>query len=262
MTDERPRDRSAPPAGSLPRAARLLGAVARGGEAGASLMDLVSWTSLPRTTIHRVMAMLGDLGLVERAADARWYLGREIFCLGLTAALHHPVARIAQTDLARLVEATGRAGFVMVRSGLDAVCVLRLDRHGGTHPVVHQIGSRAPLGLGAGSLALLAALPAPEAAAIVAANRPRFRALARYDEAAFRAALRAARAGGLAVHADLFVPGLSGIGVAVPGPGGHPLAALSLALPTPALGPASQARIERALRTAAARLSRRLLPGG
>jgi len=244
-------------AGSLRRAARLLRAIGRCGAAGASLMEIVAWTGLPRATIHRVLPDLAALGWVERDPASRaWHLGGEVWCLGLTAALRHPIARIAETEVAVMVARTELAGFVVVRTGNDALCVLRHERDPGRLPLVMHVGGRASLGLGAGGMALIAGLPQAEGDAVVAANRLRYRRMERYDEKRFRAALAEARRTGLARHVDLFLPGFTGLGVALPGPGGHPLGALSVAVASAALGPADAARAEAELR------QRRARPGG
>lgn len=216
------------------------------------MMELVSWTDLPRPTIHRVLDDLRELGWVERdAASGRYYLGRELFCIGLTAMLRHPIGRIAQAQIARLVEETGQTAFVMIRTGNDALCVLRRDDPGALRPYFYEVGSRTALGIGAGSMAILAALPPAEAARVLSANRLRYRKLATFSDTRFAQALREARDTGVAIHIGLFLEGVTGIGVAVRGAGGYPLAALSIAAPADTLTALDHARHALTLRRAA-----------
>ena len=274
-------------AGSLNRAALLVRAIARGGAGGAGLADLVAATALPRPTVHRVLDMLADIGWVERdAGSKRFYLGREIHALdedlavlgetvslfvniwlsatpplpeSAQAAARHPIERAATTELARLVEEIGQTVYLNIRAGLDAVCAARQESSARIQTLVLKVGSQVPIGRGAGSMALLAALPLSEAEAIITANRARYVAEnAEFDEAAFRAALDEARRRGFASHDSLFTRGISGIGVAVRDVAGYPLAAVSTAFVGDWLGPEDRARFVVRLNEAAERISARL----
>jgi DNA-binding IclR family transcriptional regulator len=243
-----PADSSGRSAGSLLRAAKLLRAISRGGPNGASLMELVSWTDLPRPTIHRVLDLLRELGWIERdEQDGRYHLGRELFCLGLTAMLRHPVGRIAQTDVTTLVEETGQTVFVMIRTGNDALCVLREQGSIAFPSYLHEVGSRSALGIGAGSMAILAALPPAEASAVLAANRFRYRKLPAFNETGFALALREARRTGVAVQRGWFFADRTGIGAAVRDPGGYPIASVSIAALADGLTEADHDRLAAAM---------------
>lgn len=246
-------------AGSLNRAALLVRAIARGGAEGAGLADLVAATQLPRPTVHRVLDMLGEIGWVERdAVSRRFFLGQQIHALGIVAAARHPIERAAAAELAGLVEDIGQTVYLSIRSGLDAVCAARQESSARIQTLVLKVGSQVPIGRGAGSMALLAALPPQEAETIVAANLGRYRAEhADFDEPVFRAALEEARGRGFASHDSLFTRGISGIGVAVRDPSGYPLAAVSTAFVGDWLGPGDREHFVRRLNEAAERISAR-----
>src|SRR5690606_31297222 len=83
------------------------------------------------------------------------------------------IAELARPALIRLARETGDTVFLSVREGLDAIC---LERQVGSYPIktlTLDVGDRRPLGVGAGSLALLAFLPEAEIAEIIASNEPR-----------------------------------------------------------------------------------------
>ncbi len=219
--------------GSLSRAARILRAVAAGGQKGVSAADIVRATGLPRPTVYRVIQMLEELGWLERAEGSRRvFLGSELALLGLSASHRHSLDLVAGDILDALSLDVGQTIYLSVRSGDDAVCVARIESGAQIRTLVLEVGSRHPLGLGAGSMALLAAQSDDEIAAIVARNMSRFRTKSTFDEAAFKRALTLARKGRHASHHGLFTHGVSGIGVAVRDHGGHPAAAISAAFIT------------------------------
>jgi DNA-binding IclR family transcriptional regulator len=115
-----------------------------------------------------------------------------------------------------------------VRVGLDALCV---ERQIGTHPLQAMsldVGSRRPLGVGAGSCALMACQPASEREATIAAQEDR---LAAYPDSQSRASKRSVtpRACGVTFIPDLVVAGMTGIGIAIRDGAGLVVAALSVA---------------------------------
>lgn len=252
--------RGGDPVGSLNRAVQLMRAVARGRAAGASLKDIVSATGLPRPTIHRVTQMLIDVGWLERDRDSRqFFLGREIHGLGLVAALRHPIERLAAAELARLAHETGQTIYMVTRAGDDTVCVARHESTARIQTLVLQVGSREPLGIGAGSMALLAALPAADAEQAIARNLPRYRRDERFDEAGFRRALGDARTRGFASHDGLFIRGVSGIGVAVRDESFYPLAAISTAFVTDWLDAGQRESLARRIEASARAIASGLL---
>ncbi len=244
--------------GSLNRAVLLLRAVARGGAAGAALTELVTWTDLPRSTIHRVLAMLHEIGWVERDANTRrFFLGAEFVPLGIVATSRYPLERQAATELAILARETGQTIYLMVRSGLDGVCAARHESGSPIQTLVLKPGSHVPLGWGAGSMAILAALPESEAAEVAARNRERFTQMRSFDESAFAEAVGKARERGFASHDGLFARGMSGIGVPVRDPSSYPVAAISTAFVSEWLDEEQRLRCAQRLNETARRIAMR-----
>lgn len=217
-------------AGSLLRAASLLKAIAAGGHIGISLAEVARHTKLPRPTVYRVSQMLETLGWIERdPSTKRLFLGKELALLGLSAQMRHPSEGIARPLLAALAREIGQTVYLTMRSGLESVCVARCESETQIRTLVLEVGSRQPLGVGAGSMAILATLPDDEMERIIAANRERYRERGPFQETAFRAYLAQARRSAFAAHEGLFTRGVSGIGVAVRDASGYPIAAVSIA---------------------------------
>ena len=246
--------------GSFHRAVVLTRAVARGGGDGAALKDLVSWTLLPRPTIHRVLDMLIEAGWVERDAKTRrFHLGADLVTLGRVAALRHPLESAATTELALLAREIGQTIYLIVRAGLDGVCVAREESASPIQTLVLKIGSHVPLGWGAGSMAILTALSEDEAARIVASNQARYARLPSFSKIAFDKAVQESRRLGFASHDGLFTRGIGGIGVPIRDPSGHPLAAISTAFVSEWLDQQKRVHCAAKLKAAAARIAARYL---
>lgn len=249
--------------GSFARAQLLLRAIAQAGAGGASLRDMIRATGLPRPTVHRVLAMLEAAGWVARLPDGQSFrLGLEVLALGAGAAACHPLAEVAGGPMARLALAIAQPIYLVVRAGPDSVCVAREESGRRIQTLVLQVGSREPLGIGAGSMALLAALPEVDMRAFIAANRDRYGQRPGFDEAAFLAAVERTRARGFAEHDDLFTPGVSGVGVAVRNGRGEAIAGVSTAFVGLWLTGEERAAIVPRMRAAADEISARLLGEG
>lgn len=216
---------------SVERAISVLRALAARNAAGARLVDLVADVGLTKATVRRLLSVLQREGLVSQDHGTRRYcLGIETFSLGAAAGARFEIRRLAAATLSRLAEASEDTVFLSVRSAFDAICV---DRREGNFPIrtlTLAIGDRRPLGVGAGSLALLASLGEEEAAGIIAENGPRaLRHSPLLDPGRLAELVRCTRTDGYSFNGGLIVAGMSAIGVAVLGPRDEPEAALSIA---------------------------------
>jgi DNA-binding IclR family transcriptional regulator len=166
--------------------------------------------------------------VIQEAGSRRYALGHELVRLG-RAAGRADVTDLARPALLRLARETEDTVFVSVREGLEAVC---LDRAIGDYPIktlTLNVGDRRPLGVGAGSLALLAQLPDAEVEEIVAGSAT---ALARYPgfaPTALRELVGRTRQQGYAFNDGRVIPAMSAVGVPVFDAVGQVCAALSVA---------------------------------
>jgi len=213
---------------SIERALTLLREIAAHNRGGSRLLDLAARTGLQRPTVHRMLKCLAAESMVQQNPEThRYFLGPMVFELGLTAAPRFNLREICHPALTRIAEATNDTVFLTQRSGLDAVCV---DRHEGTFPIktfTLEIGMRRPLGVGTGSLAILAALPEDEIRQIVGANAPR---LPEYGltPGSLMAQVKSAQRHGYAVREAPTLAGVRSLGQALHNQSGIPFAALSI----------------------------------
>jgi DNA-binding IclR family transcriptional regulator len=216
---------------SVDRALRLLALIGREPAGGLPLSEIVGESGLNKPTARRLLLALMRAGLVEQEPRTRHYcLGEEAFVLGVLAGRRHGLLELAMESLRRLSDLTLDTSFLTVRRERYAVC---LHREEGTYPVrTHalQAGDQHPLGVGAGSLAMLAAMPDGEVEAILQASERSL--LTRYPGFApevVRADLALARRQGFALNPGRLVASSWGVGVAFRYPDGRVAGALSIA---------------------------------
>lgn len=245
---------------SVDRALRLLALVGREDDRGLSLSDAVEESGLNKPTVRRLLLALMRAGLVEQdGATRRYFLGESAFVLGVLASRRHGLLEIAVESVREMSAATLDTGFVSVRQGDYSVC---LHREEGAYPVrTHalQAGYRHPLGIGAGSLAILAALPDEEVERVLAANA---RVLAAqyplFTPDRLRAEVAETRRRGHSLNPGLLVAGSWGMGAAVSYPDGRVAGALSIAAVDSRMRPERQPELAATLDAAVATVEGKL----
>ena len=156
----------------------VLRILAAGREDGVPLAEVVQATGLTRPTVHRIVHVLIEEGIVERhGRTGRYAIGNQVPELALARPRPSPLLVAAGPSLRRASAEIGDTLFLTVRTGNDTLCV---DRRIGAYPIQVlsiEVGARRPLGVSSAGVAILAALPAPDARKIVAANEKRFESL-------------------------------------------------------------------------------------
>lgn len=247
---------------SFGRATVLLDVLAAAGGSGLRFVDLVRRSGLSQTTVHRMIAALAAHGFVEQDGDgARYVLGMRLAGWAFAAGNRFGLAEVARPIMHALCDATGDTVYLTLRSGDMAICVSRIE---GTYPVralVVQPGDRRVLGLGAGSVALLAFLrdQAEIERLLALPEQQAGRAARGVAEARVRQWIEASRRDGYTVVQDL-VPGTSGIALPIYGASGDPVAALSLAAIPSRLEPPRLAEVLRLAQSATADIEGRMRP--
>jgi len=254
------------PAGaqSVDRALGLLSAIARAGGNAVSINTLVDQSGLSRPTVRRMLLALIRAGLVEQDEDSRTYaLGPESYVIGLMANRRFDLLDLAIDSLIALSRDSEDTSFLSIRRGSHSICLHRED---GPFPIrTHalQAGQRHPLGVGAGAMAILAALPDREvedvitdSAKVLASDYPG------YSPDILREQVEDTRRRGWSVNPGLYLPNSWAVGIAVMAPGGEPIGALSVAALDTRMQPDRQLMIaellKREKRSIEKKLSRKL----
>ncbi|GJE42706.1 IclR family transcriptional regulator [Methylobacterium soli] len=245
---------------SVDRAATLLILVGRAGPAGARLADLIVETDLTKPTVHRMLTALVRAGLLDQDPQTRRYhLGPELYVLGTLASARFGLHPVSMKSLVRLSQESGDTAFLSVAHDVYAICLHRED---GPYPIrVHslQAGDRHPLGIGAGSLALLSALSDAEIDQILDVNADvltgKYEA---FSGPTLRRLVQETRQRGYALNPGMLLTGSWGIGVAIRGEAGKPIGALSIAAIEGRLGENRQRELAQILRREARSIETRL----
>lgn len=214
----------------IDRAIFLLRSIAGHG-GSARLTDLARAADLATPTARRILKRLVDHGMVGQDPETqRYHLGTLAYELGLAASHRVDVAARLKPLMRRLAELSGDTAYLVMRQDFEVVCI---DRVEGNYPIktlTLKVGDRYPLGVTAGSLALLGALPRAEADAIVEANRATLSERGPLTVEQLRDDLEKTRQRGYALRRDAITDGSIGIGLAVPNGELPPFAAVSLAM--------------------------------
>lgn len=215
---------------TVERAAAVLRAVGRLRAARFSVLSRE--TGLANPTLRRMLVSLIDAQLVVHDQDQGLYkLGSEAYVLGQLARPEYGFHDMARASLTKLANLTDDCIFLSaLEEDLSVVCLHRED---GRYPIrvhVMNVGDRHPLGLGAGSLALLAALPPEESEKILQSNEERILNISdSLQIAQLNELVDRARADGYAVNPGLGFPHSTAIGAAIRGPSGNLLGAMTIA---------------------------------
>ncbi len=237
---------------NVARAALVIDALAAARTQGLRLTDVVEKTGLGSATVHRLLAGLAAHGFVDLDRSSnRYFVGLKMVSWTAAATERYGLAAYADGELERLCRETGDTVYFSMRSGWDAVCV---DRREGAYPIktlTLALGDRRPLGVGAGSLALLAFQPDSFIEQVVASDEVR-RAAAGIALPKLEEMMAETRQKGFALNEGHLIAGMSGVAIPVRKHDGHAVAAISVAAITTRLTGDRLASVVEGLRAAAA----------
>lgn len=239
---------------SIRRAAQVLRLIASLNATGLRLVDVARHTKLERPTTHRILRRLLAEGMVKQdPATRRYFLGHLVFELGLAASSSFNLREVCHPSLVRLAEKTGDTVFLTIRSGYDTVCI---DRKEGSFPIrtlTLDVGTRRPLGVGAGGMALLMSLPDATIDGIVSANSLRLGAYQLTVRSLMRM-IRRSKELGYALNDAQLTPGATSVGLPIRSRFGEPFLAISIGAINGRMGPDQQKKLVSAIRSEVSQL--------
>jgi DNA-binding IclR family transcriptional regulator len=205
-----------PGAQSLRRSLQLLRLLGEHQQQGLRMSDAIRLTGLERSTAHRMLSCLVEEQFAEKDPATKLYrLGFEALQLGSAAERKMPLVGGFRPLMTRLARISGDTVFLVARDGDDVIC---LHREEGPHPIkafTINTGDRRKIGVGAGGMALLAALDDAEIETIFQRNRPLYQSVGLDRNALWRGVMMGRKVG---YHrmVDRTAEGVAGVGAVVP----------------------------------------------
>lgn len=229
---------------SLERAMLILRVVADMGPPGAKLADVAEATGLSRSTAHRFLGALAQLGLLDQDdSSGAYYLGMDLCHYGAIAANRFSLRDIAHPSMERLTERTGDTVYMSIRRGYESICIERFE---GDYPIktlTLDVGDKRPLGVGAGSLALLSFQSNEFVSRAIAVNAAAVKMTWNIDSTELFSFVEETRSQGFAYNPGRVAPGMTAVGVPILGANGEAVAALGVGAITSRMTPDRSANI-------------------
>ena len=245
---------------SIARLDLLLSTLSTNQEEGLKLMDVCRLTGLGKATTHRLLSGLVAYRLADYdPGTARYFVGFKVLAWASGAGNRYGLARMAAPSIRRLATLFEDAVYLSIRLGDEAVCVERLEGAFPIKTLAFKIGDHRPLGIGAGSAAMLAALSEEEIERVLkegAAARHAFK----LSDKDLRVILGEASRQGYSFVEGLIVPGISTVGVPILLDDQSPIAAISVSAISDRMKPARRLEIADAIAAEVATIVREFGP--
>lgn len=203
----------------IDRTVLLLRLVATFCPRGARLTDLAQESGLPAPTVRRILKRLTQHGLIAQDPQGQRYaLGPLSQELAFGPSPSRRAAERYAPVLRAFVEQTGAVGYLLMRSGLDSLCIAKIAPDLPQVPATQiEVGDRLPLGVGVGGMTLLSTLDDAEAEQVIASNRSIYSRFVRTTGASFRDHLALARRDGHVMRRSPVTAGILGFAMPLPG---------------------------------------------
>jgi DNA-binding IclR family transcriptional regulator len=228
LSAEMDTSKALPGAQSLQRAIILLRAVARHNAHGAHLSNLAREVNLHPATARRLLSALSAEGFTSFDPISKLYkLGITLYHLG-SVANQFAVREQFHSILEKIAEETEDTVFLLIRSGNDCMCVDRIEGKFPIRALTIDVGVSRPLGVGVGSLALIAFLPRNDFEKVVTANAQRYKSFDRLEAGIIRNTAKKSQKRGFVLSEGLFWAGVTSIGVPVFGESREVIAAITV----------------------------------
>ncbi|WP_417544711.1 IclR family transcriptional regulator [Marinobacter sp.] len=235
MTTENNQTKVRPVASSttLAKASLLLRTVAKIFPTGGTLSRIAREVGMNTATTYRLLTALAHEGLLTFDPYAKTYhVGFELLQIAESAQAVAPDLKLRhhlRPMLASIARRTEESTYLSILANRDSVCI---DLAEGTYPISANTlvaGARRPLGVGAGAMALLAALPLAEGNRMVLQNQERYERYSDITLTEVEQGLSECRRLGYAFNNGRIVPEVAALGVAFRVPDSGHYVAISVA---------------------------------
>lgn len=194
-----------------------------------SLAEICARTGYPRSTTHRLLAAMREVGFIEQDRERDFYrLGLRLFELGNTVLANLELHREGRVIVDALHRLTSRAVHLAVFDGLRAVVIQRTE----SEPMLsNTMVENSPAHCTSVGKAILAHQPPEIVDRVIAAGLERFTETTITDPATLESELDLTRQRGYAIDNGEHQPGLRCIGAPIRNQAGAVFAGISVSAP-------------------------------
>jgi len=214
---------------SVHRTIDLLRTVSKYNRQGVNLSKIARDTGLHNATAHRILsALVKEEFLTYDSVSKLYHLGMDLYHIGRNAH-HFTIYEKYHSVIEKIAEDTEDTVFLLIRSGNDVLCLDMVEGEFPIRTMTIAIGARRPLGIGVGSLSLIAFLSKQEFETVLSDNQdryPTYNGLSKNDIAKLA---KKSQKDGFIVSRGLFHEGVTSIGVPVKDRHGKIVAAITVA---------------------------------
>jgi DNA-binding IclR family transcriptional regulator len=231
---------------AIRRAMDVIRSVAQFQRSGATLSRIAQAASLNQSTAFRILrSLVEERMLYFEEADRTYHLGLLAFELGLATQGRSQVQDYWRGAVEHIAKRVRLTTYLMARSDSEAVCLLCVQGATMIRAMPMEVGQRLPLGVGAGSLAMLATLGDEEIEQVLASQEARWKMFpgGKIDRDVLDARIAQARLDSYSISSGSVAAGLAGIGVAVLPRQGLLQLAISVSAVTEAFDPVEARKI-------------------
>ena len=213
---------------NIARTCLILEVLANSGKKGLRLTDVMQKTNLKKTVVHRALAGLVCHGLASfDEKSSLYFIGDRIFGWTEKAKERFGLAERVKPYLRSLADDLEDSCVFCIMRGDEMICYARAEGSFPIRTLTLNVGSRRPLGVGSGSLAIAAFLPEERLAELMVTRRED-RQYFNVDDAHVLRCVADTRKLGYALHEGLFAKDMAGLGVPVRNSSGEVVASIAI----------------------------------
>lgn len=198
------------------RALDIMLALGEVGHEGLSLSEIAARVGSAKSAAHRALVAMVARGFAEQADRYGHYrLGVAVPMLARRHERLEPQVQRFRPGMTEFARRTGFTVYLLVQSGVDAICAEMISRST-RRQFIMGVGARVPMGVGAGSLALMSLLTGDAVDQILEANADRYLkhpSVHPVDRGVIMGQVVEARRRGYALNPGLYHFGQGGVGL-------------------------------------------------
>ncbi len=219
--------------GSTTKAFQLIQAVVDAGSGGATFSDAVRASAVPKSTAHRLLNELTDLGALRYDAESRAYFGGLLLArFGSAVAADYDLRKIARPHLEKLHRETGHTATLGIRDGDHGIYLDKVESKEFGVRLHSEIGKAFPLHCTGIGKVLLSQLGAGAAKDLLRGNLKPYTKKTITSKTSLKQELKEIRSRGYAIDDEEITRGFVCIAAPIFGPDGSIAGALSCTFPT------------------------------